>query len=76
MEAFNGRFQSILDTAARRRVRAYAVKVGIGTAASRFLLLDQAIVLYACMALLRELLMLWGCDPPRFRRRCFCRARS
>ena len=63
LEAFNGRFQSILDAAARRRVRAYAVKVGIGTAASRFPLLDQAIVLYACMALLRELLMLYGLRP-------------
>ena len=63
LEAFNGRFQSILDAAARRRVRAYAVKVGVGTAASRFPLLDQAIVLYACMALLRELLMLYGLRP-------------
>ncbi len=63
LEAFNGRFQSILDAAARRRVRAYAVKVGIGTAASRFPLLDQAIVLYACMALLRELLVLYGLRP-------------
>ena len=63
LEAFSGRFQSILDAAAQRRVRAYAMKVGVGTAASRFPLLDQAIVLYACMALLRELLMLYGLRP-------------
>ena len=63
LEAFNGRFQSILDAAARRRVKAWAVKVGVGTAASRFTLLDQAIVLYACMALLRELLALYGLRP-------------
>lgn len=63
LEAFNGRFQSILDAAARRRVRAYAVKVGVGTAASRFPLLDQAVVLYACLALLRELLVLYGLRP-------------
>ena len=63
LEAFSGRFQSILDAVARRRVRAFAVKVGVGTAASRFPLLDQAIVLYACMALLRELLMLYGLRP-------------
>ena len=63
LEAFNGRFQSILDAAARRRVRAYAVKVFIGTGVSRFPLLDQAIVLYACMALLRELLALYGLRP-------------
>ena len=36
------------------------MEVDIGTAASRFPLLDQAIVLYACMALLRELVMLYG----------------
>ncbi len=63
LEAFGARFQSILDAAAARRVRAYAVKVGVGTAASRFSLLDQAIVLYACMALLRELLALYGLRP-------------
>lgn len=63
LEAFHGRFQSVLDAAARRRVRAYVVKVGVGTAASRFPLLDQAIVLYACMALLRELLALYGLRP-------------
>lgn len=63
LEAFSGRFQSILDAAARRRVKAWAVKVGVGTAASRFPLLDQAIVLYACMALLRELLALYGLRP-------------
>ena len=63
LEAFNGRFQSILDAAARRRIRAYAVKVFVGTGASRFPLLDQAIVLYACMALLRELLALYGLRP-------------
>lgn len=63
LEAFNGRFQSILDAAARRRVKAWAVRVGVGTAASRFTLLDQAVVLYACMALLRELLALYGLRP-------------
>ena len=63
LEAFSGRFQLILDAAAARRVRAYAVKVGVGTAASRFPLLDQAIVLYACMAMLRELLALYGLRP-------------
>ena len=63
LEVFTGQFQSILDRAAARRVRAYAVKVGIESAASRVHLLDQAIVLYACMALLRELLMLYGLRP-------------
>lgn len=66
LEAFNERFQAILDAVAARRVRAHAVKVGIGTAASRFPLLDQAIVLSTCLAMLRELLVLYGLRPTTF----------
>ena len=66
LEAFNERFQAILDAVAARRVRSHAVRVGIGTAASRFPLLDQAIVLSTCMAMLRELLSLYGLRPTTF----------
>ena len=66
LEVFNERFQAILDAVAARRVRSHAVRVGIGTAASRFPLLDQAIVLSTCMAMLRELLMLYGLRPTTF----------
>lgn len=66
LDAFIERFQSILDATAARRVRAHAVKVGIGTAASRLPLLDQAIVLSTCLAMLRELLMLYGLRPTTF----------
>ncbi len=66
LEAFNERFQAILDGVAARRVRSHAVRVGIGTAASRFPLLDQAIVLSTCMAMLRELLALYGLRPTTF----------
>ena len=66
LEAFKERFQSILDAIAARRVRAHAVKVGIGTAASRLPLLDQAIVLSTCLAMLRELLVLYGLRPTTF----------
>ena len=66
LEAFNERFQAILDAVAARRVRSHAVRVGIATAASRFPLLDQAIVLSTCMAMLRELLSLYGLWPTTF----------
>ena len=66
LEAFNERFQAILDAVAARRVRSHAVRVGIATAASRFPLLDQAIVLSTCMAMLRELLSLYGLRPTTF----------
>lgn len=66
LEAFHERFQAILDAVAARRIRAHAVKVGIGTAASRLPLLDQAIVLSTCMAMLRELLVLYGLRPTTF----------
>ncbi len=66
LEAFRERFQSILDVAAARQVRAHAVKVGLGTGASRSPLLDQAIVLSTCMAMLRELLAIYGLRPTMF----------
>ncbi len=62
LDAF-GRFQAVLDGVAARRVRSYAIRVGLGTAASRFGVLDQVIVLSACLALLKELLSLYGLRP-------------
>ena len=66
LDAFSERYQSILDAAAARRVRAHAVRVGLGTALSRFALIDQAIVLATCMAMLRELMALYGLRPSVF----------
>ena len=62
LEAFGG-FQAVIDGVAARRVRRYAISVGLGTAASRFAVLDQVIVLSACLALLKELLSLYGLRP-------------
>ena len=62
LESF-GRFQAVLDGVAARRVRSYAIRVGLGTAASRFAVLDQVIVLSACLALFKELLSLYGLRP-------------
>lgn len=63
LEHFADRIQAPVDGVAARRVRSYALKVGLGTAASRFSILDQVIVLSACLALLKELLSLYGLRP-------------
>lgn len=63
LDHFADRFQAPVDGIAARRVRSYALKVGLGTAASRFSILDQVIVLSACLALLKELLSLYGLRP-------------
>ena len=66
LEHFADRVQAPVDRVASRRVRSYALKVGLGTAASRFSILDQMIVLSACLALLKELLSLYGLRPTAF----------
>ena len=66
LEHFADRVQAPVDGVAARRVRSYALKVGLGTAASRFSILDQVIVLSACLALLKELLALYGLRPTAF----------
>ena len=63
LESFADRVQAPVDGVAARRVRSYALKVGLGTAASRFSILDQVIVFSACLALLKELLSLYGLRP-------------
>ena len=66
LDHFADRVQAPVDGIAARRVRSYALKVGLGTAASRFSILDQVIVLSACLALLKELLSLYGLRPTAF----------
>ena len=66
LDHFADRVQAPVDGIAARRVRSYALKVGLGTAASRFSILDQVIVLSACLALLKELLLLYGLRPTAF----------
>ena len=63
LDHFADRVQAPVDGIAARRVRSYALKAGLGTAASRFSILDQVIVLSACLALLKELLSLYGLRP-------------
>lgn len=60
---FSRRFQSVLDRVAENRTKGYAIKVGFGTALSPVAMMDKAIVLYACMALIKELAFLYGLRP-------------
>ena len=60
---FASQFQSVLDAVAQRRVRAYALRAGIGTATSPVAFVDQMIVLFACTAMIRDLLQLYHLRP-------------
>lgn len=63
LSAFRLRFQSILDHAAKSRANDYARKVGLGTALAPIAVIDKAIVLYACVALIKDLTFLYGLRP-------------
>ena len=63
LKAFSLRFQSILDAAAERRAKSYAMKVGVTTAATPVVVIDQLIVLYSCVALTKELMTIYGLRP-------------
>ncbi len=63
LSAFRSQFQSVLDGAAERRVRHYAKHVGLGTALAPLAVLDNAVVLYACVALIKDLTFLYGLRP-------------
>lgn len=56
-------FQRILDDTARRRVNHYAFKVAAGTAVARVAVIDQAIVLYTSVALVKDLMLIYGLRP-------------
>ena len=63
LSEFRRQFQSILDRLAERRTKNYAVRVGLGTALSPVATIDKAVVLYACMALIKELTFIYGLRP-------------
>ena len=63
LKDFVGRFQDILDDAARRCARSYGTRVALGTAMSPIAVVDQAVVLYASMRLVRNLLVLYNVRP-------------
>jgi len=63
LAAFRRRFQSMLDHVAENRAKGYAMKAGLGTALSPVAVIDKAVVLYACVALIKELAFLYGLRP-------------
>ena len=63
LSEFRRRFQSILDRLAGDLTKGYAMRVGFGTALSPAAMMDKAVVLYACIALIKELTFLYGLRP-------------
>ncbi|MDA3799401.1 MAG: DUF697 domain-containing protein [Kiritimatiellae bacterium] len=63
IDEFQRCFQNILDDAARRRVRQYASRIGVGTAISPIAMLDRMIVLYGCSAMVKDLFVYYNLRP-------------
>ena len=63
LRAYASQFQGIQDEAAKRRIRQYALRVGAGTATSPLAAIDQMIILYSSMALIKDLLCLYHVRP-------------
>ncbi len=63
LTSFHERFQAPLDELAFQRVKRYASRVAIGTAASPVGLIDQLIVLYGSLAMIKDILTLYHLRP-------------
>ena len=63
LDEFVRTFQSVLDSAAERRSKSFGVRTAVGTALSPVPVLDQAIVLYSSLKLVRDLLVLYNVRP-------------
>jgi uncharacterized membrane protein YcjF (UPF0283 family) len=62
-EQFADGWQRILDKAVDRRIKEYAVKTGLGTAASPIAFVDQMVVMYSCFAMLKDILKIYNLRP-------------
>ena len=60
---FKSSFQSVIGIAAKRRVKQYSFRVGVGTAASPIAIVDQMIVLYTCISIVKDLMLLYNLRP-------------
>lgn len=60
---YQRRFQDVLDSAARRRARHYGQRAALGTALVPIAAVDQALILYCCLRLVRDLLVIYGVRP-------------
>jgi uncharacterized membrane protein YcjF (UPF0283 family) len=63
LAAFGRSFQGALDKLARRRIKQYARRAGIGTAASPVAMVDQLVVLFSCTAMVKDLFVLYHLRP-------------
>lgn len=63
LNEFDSSVISLLDTAARRRIRVYVKSVAVGTAASPIKFIDQMIVLYASFNLISEMMRIYNLKP-------------
>ena len=63
LKTFNDRFQRPIESVAKDRIKRYASKVAIGTAASPIGIIDQIIVLYGSLAMIKDILILYNLRP-------------
>jgi len=63
VEDFDKYFQAVLDGFSKRKVKQYATRVGIGTATSPIAMIDRGIVLYGCMSMIKDLLVIYNLRP-------------
>ena len=63
LDVFNNRFQKPIETVAKDRIKRYAGKVALGTAASPVGIIDQIIVLYGSLAMIKDILILYNLRP-------------
>ena len=63
VDEFQRRFQSVLDLSASRRAKSYAKRAALGTALVPVAIVDQAVVFYFCLKLVRELMVFYNVRP-------------
>lgn len=63
LDDFKTGFQEILDDVAMRRIKQYARRVGVGTAASPSAFVDQMIVFYGSTAIVKDLFLIYHLRP-------------
>lgn len=63
LNEFRASFQDILDDYALKRSRQYALRVAIGTAVSPIKFIDQIVVLYAGIAMVKDMCVMYNLRP-------------
>lgn len=63
LKLFKSSFQDVLDEGAQRRARQYALRVSVGTAVSPIKFIDQFIVLYSGIAMVKDLCVIYNLRP-------------